>query len=72
MNMQDLQKLSDKVMNKTGLAFHTTYFMDGTIDLKMNDQWVFDPEGTEPYSGGAKNLEEVAAFFNGLLFGWDI
>ena len=70
-NMQSIRDLVEAVDKRTGLAFQTTYFMDGTSDLKINGTWVFDPQDKEPYSGGAKNLEEIGAFLNGILFGMD-
>ena len=70
-NMQSIRDLVEAVHHRTGMAFQTTYFMDGTSDLKINGTWVFDPKNKEPYSGGANNLEEIGAFLNGILFGAD-
>ena len=76
-NMQSIRELVEAVDKRTGLSFGTTYFMDGTVDLKINGTWVFAPDNKEPsvnhklQSGGAKNLEEIAAFLNGILFGMD-
>jgi len=70
-NMQSIRDLVEAVHDRTGMAFQTTYFMDGTSDLKINGSWVFDPKDKEPYSGGANNLEEIGAFLNGILFGVD-
>ena len=69
--MQSIRDLVDAVEKRTGMAFQTTYFMDGTSDLKINGSWVFDPKNKETFSGGADNLEEIGAFLNGILFGVD-
>tara|TARA_B110000908_G_scaffold67626_1_gene81712 strand:- start:944 stop:1162 length:219 start_codon:yes stop_codon:yes gene_type:complete len=71
MNMQDLQNLSKAVHDRTGMAFQTTYFMDGTTDLKINDTFVFQHTDKFTLTGGAKSLDEVGAFLNGILFGVD-
>ena len=70
-NMQSIQELVEAVDKRTGLSFGTTYFMDGTVDLKIDGSFVFRKQGKFTLTGGAKNLEEIAAFLNGILFGTD-
>jgi len=71
MNMQDIQDLVEAVDKRTGLAFQTTYFMDGTTDLRINGSYVFQNPEKFTDGNGAKSLEQVGAFLNGILFGMD-
>ena len=81
MNMQDIQDLIAAVDKRTGLTFQTFYFMDGTSDLKINNSFVFRPSnngkgfdeetGYHEATGGAKSLDIIGAFLNGILFGMD-
>ena len=78
--MNDIKELTEAVDKRTGLAFQTYYFMDGTSDLKINGSFVFRPsnnnkgwneDGYHEATGGAKSLDTIGAFLNGILFGMD-
>ena len=71
MNLQDIADLRDAVDARTGLQFQHHTFMDGTTDLKIDDMFVFRNTDKFTLTGGAKNLEEIGAFLNGILFGMD-
>ena len=69
MDMQDIQNLTTLVYKKTGLAFTTVYFMDETKDLKIDGDYVFRNHDIKvSLTGGAKSLDQLGAFLNGVLF----
>ena len=76
MEIEDISNLINSVDERTGLTFQHYIFMDGTTDLKINGQFIFqnvDKFTTTKFTlrGGAKSLDQLGAFLNGILFGMD-
>jgi hypothetical protein len=71
MNLQDISNLIDAVDERTGLTFQHYTYMDGTSDLKINGQFIFQHVDKFTLTGGAKSLDQLGAFLNGILFGMD-